>query len=414
MLEAAKVELHAMTKEMTNDPTQDQVWLLKRLTHYARIQFPEELLQRRVKFAASVLGHLSNEYKNPVLFTQIDWNELVLETLKEPPVNPASLYPDIKYDGPFEELIEKLVLLHYIDSPAFSEFTFSQINVMALMYGGQFNKSIDSVKAAFNKAKSKYTPGLVELLTQELHFIKELPGTGRKTIDLQTHTKDILERRPDITIELYQSAEQDQRIMSLLSKQIEANILAKIEAGISQTREIKALKMLESGETNTYNQEIASRLLVEANAKLKLLRLPESLKKYERMLVQNIKASQLLTRDFTPQEGQGTPFLFDERMPLAGEVSSHSREMLTELGMDKALEKFEAPKITREEVIAMGGKELMQYDLNPTKYGLKSEFFREGDTEFSEKFEKMLKLVSAQEEHEKNKANKPIRNKKSK
>mmetsp|Transcript_34011 Transcript_34011/g.59278 ORF Transcript_34011/g.59278 Transcript_34011/m.59278 type:complete len:409 (+) Transcript_34011:1995-3221(+) len=392
ILEDVKENVLSKTKDQTSPSSIDESDLCIRMESFAKSLYPKEFLSRSKRFEASVLTHLSNEYKKPLLITDIGFYELVIEALKEPAVAPESLYPEVKYEGGFEELIEKLVLLNFLDSPDFWSFILQGQNVLNLMFGGQFKVPLSTIKEAFMKARAKYTPGLRKLLSDELNFIKELPGIGRTTVSLQTHTQDILGRDSGFTIELFQSSEYDERILSLLSKQIEANIRKKIEVGISQTRELKALKMLEGGETNTYNEEVVNRLVVEANAELKLIRLPENLKKYERMIVSNIKASQLAKADFTPSKGTTGKFLHDESLPVKMEIGSESRKLLKKLGYsEKAIDKIQPE-------VQMGGevdlsevyKEGSDYQ-RLTPYGLRGEYFRKGDAELFQELEQKLK-----------------------
>jgi hypothetical protein len=401
MLDEAQTELHERTKACDNDPTQDEQWLLRRLAHYAQYLFPSELMLRRTQFAGAILTLLSNDYKKPLIIQSLDQYQLLLDTLDQPAVDPASLFPEVKYDGPFEELIEKLVLLYYLDSTDFLSYTVSNVHILRLMYGGQFKQSRETVETTFVKAKSKYSPVLKALLTQELHCIKELPGTGRSTIDLMTHSQDILDRTADFTIEVIQNAEHDKRISALLTQQIEVNIFKKLEAGISQARELRALKQMDTdGELNTYNTQVVRRLVAEANAQLKLLRLPQSLKKYERLVVSNIQASQLLTANFTPQDSTDS-FLYDTAMPIQKEVGGRSKALLKQLGVHLPDENIEITEMSEDEIQRMGGELVLRQDVDPTPYGAKSEYFRKNTAEIEEGVKKLVKFSNDLQEEEK-------------
>lgn len=78
--------------------------------------------------------------------------------------------------------------------------------------------------------------------------------------------------------------------LQLIYKQIEDNVISKIEQGRNMARELAALRSMESDHIGVGNgQEIVQKLIIEANNQLQVLKLPKEFNKHVEKLTQNVR-----------------------------------------------------------------------------------------------------------------------------
>ena len=259
----------------------------------ARESFPQLTHKRNLYTASLVNEAAKSSDKVAVLYDHFECQRLK-EVLEGEVPRFGSVYSDTEYSGSFEDLIEKVVILSHIDNRVFRNFIEEGGNPLKVMFGGNYYRDLSEVRAAFAHYNQEYSKVLTESYQKDISRIAYLSQRGRQLLPTYKQAKLIEPREPNFITGLVHKQIQNKFILKTLLKKVEHNISRKEAAGISQEKEILALKQLSEGKHSAYNIEVFKRLLAEANYQLKLTPMPASLKKYKKFMIPGVTPQKLL------------------------------------------------------------------------------------------------------------------------
>lgn len=192
----------------------------------------------------------------------------------------------------FEELIEKLVIINLLCHDEFKNFLHSGINPLQELFLGLFKDySLEKVLETYKKYYTIYCEPLMEIFTEDLKRIETYETQGRQLLKLyEEELKEIeKEDRNEIIADKYTLEQHIFFGTQLLFLQINNNIRKRELKGENLILTKMALKKLlvngvETKQTlDTYNE-----LIAEANAQLKIFKLPKSFRKFEKKIKETL------------------------------------------------------------------------------------------------------------------------------
>ncbi|CAG9325926.1 unnamed protein product [Blepharisma stoltei] len=364
----------ARAKSLGFEPSINTAEFYYYLTISARLHFQNELLRTRNIYTAAVLKKTLGNFDNVALVHDHNECELLLNILldeKTPDFD--TIFIGKEYNGSFEEAMEKIVILSQIDNRFFRQCMEMGENPLKIMFNGSMKNSLEEVKEAFKHFNKEYSGSLTKGLIQEIERIPTFSRRGRNIFSAFERAKEIEQRTGLIRSGHIHDSIEDEFLARVLFAQMQVNIDRKIRAGISQAEEIIALQQLMQGKPTALNVEILKKLSAEANAQLGLMKMPESLAKYTRMLVNDTTPKELLrisknmpVKVFSPDDAKnkGT-YLYDKNNPPR-EISDRDAKY-THFVIGKGEFPYDLKGKTPEELKALGAKEVFNntYQSNP-------------------------------------------------
>lgn len=188
------------------------------------------------------------------------------------------------FDGSIDEVIEKIVILSHLDNKIVRNWIEYGSDPLGHMFKGQFNYPIKELQEAFDYYNQYYKNFLTKSLIKDIDRIPFMSNRGRKVESFAESVKKIDSRKGEFIVGRYQKAMLDKMRCELIKNQIIKNISSKIESGIPQNDEILALEQIGKGENTSFNTDILMKLIAEANAQLKIMKLPKEFRMYEDQL----------------------------------------------------------------------------------------------------------------------------------
>lgn len=364
------------SKALGFDPALNTLDFYHYIVTFARLSYEAELLHTRNLYSLSIFKKTLDQIDNTVLVHDHNQCELITKLFETHDIPKFDkIFVQKEYNGNFEEMMEKIVILSHIDDRYFRNSMEKGVNPLKFMFKGMFKNNLEEVKQAFMHFNKEYSQALTKGFIQEIERIPTLSKRGRKIHTVHERAKEI-ESRDGFIQTGYLHKQIEQTFTSqILYMQIQKNIEKKQKAGISQIEELYALEQLSENKYNAFNIEIIKKLVVEANAQLGLKKLPDDLKKYEKMLVKTTPKELLkLTKGkkvkLIGEKGQKDEegiYLFDKKNPPieAGEHEPKFQHMVIGEGELPIDIKGKSP----DELKELGFKEIYQSSIQSDNYG---------------------------------------------
>lgn len=385
MLEKTLEEVRNRSKALTAEVPDYDYELQERVVGIGRELYTKELLSHRTLYTASVLHKACQAFKKPVLVMDDQFVGFLKEACNLPGLPLYSdLYKPEKYGDTLESLLEKLAILTFLDDTSFNRHSKTGNCPLKLLFQGQFQRESESkALQVFNFYLQRYREMFESVYISELERLPSAYTTGRSLPRLSDSLAAIETRQGAlITQAVHEEIEGGERA-SLLLKQIDSNIQAKLQAGISQIREIAALQEASKGEMSPINQEIIQRLMFEANAQLGLGNLPAEFEKYKKFMKWDVRVEDLLDKEVRItaylQGDQRLPqaegYFLDPENPPKPMTSEEQKTFNVLLTKGEGTMDIEGKSL--EDLKKMGGEVIAELDGELTSQGLRIDQARE-------------------------------------
>jgi len=186
----------------------------------------------------------------------------------------------------FEEAIEKLVIINLLSYDEFRNFLYSGINPLQELFLGLFKDfSLEKILETYKKYYQIYSEPLMEIFTGDLKRIETHETEGRKFLKIYEEEIQEIQKedRNEILVDKYTLQQYIHFGTQLLLMQISNNIRKRELKGENLISTKMALKkLLVNGVENKQTLDTYNELIVEANAQLKIFKLPKSFRKFEK------------------------------------------------------------------------------------------------------------------------------------
>jgi hypothetical protein len=386
-------EVNRRTKALGWDPARDPSHFYTRLIGISKEKYRNELLTTRAQYTASVVKTFRNTLKEIAVVVPLIDLESIKYWMEKPTPNFLDMFTQQAPRDSFEEVIEKLVILSHIDSRDIRNYAEVNCSPFEVMFKGAFKTKPKELAEAFKHYNAKYSELLIDGYKQEIHRIPDMIDRGRKVIPAYKQVYEIAARDGKFLVDS-QGQEQELRyIGSLLYLQIIKNIQSKLNAGISQLNEILALQQISNDQVTSYNTELLSQMLTEANSQLGLIKLPSQFKKFEKLLRYNTTLSELKRLipnvsmpSLSPssnEEEDRTSFILDPKNPYRPITESEKNN--PNLLSNEADIPFDIKGKSVEELKKMGFKQVFRTTMNHTQSGrIRRESLKESGYKLSE------------------------------
>lgn len=385
MLEKTLKEVQSRSQAIAAEVPDYEYELQERVVGIGRELYTKELMSHRTLYTASVLHKACQAFKRPVLVMDDQFVGFLKEACELPGLPLYSdLYKPGKYSDTLESLLEKFAILNFLDDTSFNRHSKSGNCPLKLLFQGQFQRESESkALQVFNFYLQRYREMFESVYISELERLPSVYTTGRSLPRLADSLAAIETRQGAlVTQAVHEEIEGGERA-DLLLQQIEANIQAKMQAGISQTREIAALQEASKGELSPIHREILQRLMFEANAQLGLGKLPADFEKYKQYMKWNVKVAELLPKDVRVSaylqgesrlpEPEGY-FLDPENPPKRMTIEEHKTFNVL---LTKGEGTMDIEGKSLEDLKSMGGEVIAELDGELTSQGLRIDQARE-------------------------------------
>lgn len=385
-------EVIKRSKALGWNPARDPSHFYTRLIGISRERYRQELLTTRCQYTANVINNFKDSCKEISVVVPMLELDSIKQCLEKKQTEFLTMFPERVPKDSMEEVIEKLIILSHIDSRELRNYVDAKCNPFEIMFKRTFKTNHQELSEAFSHFNTKYSELLIDGYKKELYRIPDMINRGRSTIPVYKQVNQIAERDGKFLVDTETEQQELQYISGLLYMQILKNIQAKTNAGISQLNEILVLQQASNDEITSYNTELLSQMLAEANSQLNLIKLPTQFRKFEKLLKYNTTLTELkrlipkIPLPKMPNSMQGeeerTSFILDPKNPFRPITES---EMHSTQGLGDSEIPFDVKGKSVEELKAMGFKEVYRTSLSHTQSGrLRRESLRDSGSKLSE------------------------------
>lgn len=402
MLEKTLTEVKDRSKALSAEVPDYEYELQERVTGIGRELYTKELMSHRTLYTAAVLHKACQAFKKPVLVMDDQFVGFLKEACQLPGL---PLYSDLfkpeKYRDTLESLLEKLAILTYLDDTSFNRYSKSGHCPLKLLFNGQFQRESEAkALKVFNFYLQRYRDMFESVFISELERLPSVYTVGRKLPRLANSLAAIETRQGALIANAVHEEIEGGERATLLLKQIEDNIQAKMSVGISQIREIAALQEASKGEMSPINKEIIQRLMFEANAQLGLGKLPSEFEQYKKYMKWNVKVEDLLAKDVrvtaylsnTERAPEAEGYFLDPENPPKPATIEEQKTFNILLTKGEGTMDLEGKSL--EDLKKMGGEVIAELDGELTSQGLKIDKARERKRQLGETLAKAGLLPS--------------------